>query len=292
LQGQPIDYEGIIRFLGYTQASRIIGPDPQTVSLCWEVLQTTDRPAAFSIKFVRDSPVIADRTSIFGMGHFHSILWRPGDIFCDEVNIRIDDPDIADEEPPAPAYVYDMLLVLLDAETLDVNWQAATPDGTPLLFPVIGPIISPAGDMSASAPEDMMSARITFPGFAALHSYALSGAVAPGASIDLALLWDVTGQTPDNWAQFVHLVGPDSVIVLADGTSRQGHYPTWAWQPGERVLDTWHLTLPEALPAGVYTLRVGFYRKDTGERMPAVQDGQPAPDSSPMLAQVDIPAGH
>ncbi len=288
LQGQPIDYEGIIRFLGYVQESVRLEGMQHTITLCWEVLQATRRPAAFSIKFVRSSPVIADRTSIFGMGHFPSALWRPGDIFCDTVNIRVDDPDIVDEEAPVPAYVYDMLLVLLDADTLDVNWQAAAGDGTPLEFPIIGPVVSPAGDLSAGAPDSMTPTRIHFPGFAALHSYALSGQITPGAQLDLTLLWDVTGQTPDDWTQFIHLIGPDTAVVLADGAPRQGDYPTWAWFPGERIVDTWRLTIPESLSPGEYALHIGFYRRDTGERKPAADAAGPVENSSPMLARVNM----
>lgn len=141
LQGGVVDYEGIIRFLGQAQAESIIDAhDIQRVTLCWEVLQATQRPAAFSLKFVHDGDIVADRTSVFGMGRFNSVLWQPGDVFCDEVDVPIDDPDIPDDPPPKPGQTYDMLLVLLDAETLDVNWRAFSADGTPIPFPIIGQV--------------------------------------------------------------------------------------------------------------------------------------------------------
>ncbi len=143
LQGDRVDYEGIIRFLGQTQDDAIIDAvNIQTVTLCWEVLQVTERPAAFSLKLVHNGNIIADRTSVFGMGRFNSILWQAGDIFCDVVDVPIDDPDIPDDPPPTPGQTYDMLLVLLNAETLDVNWQAFAADGTPIQFPIIGQVMA------------------------------------------------------------------------------------------------------------------------------------------------------
>jgi Dolichyl-phosphate-mannose-protein mannosyltransferase len=131
LQGNPVDFEHTIRFLGYSQESDILRDDSHMLQLCWEVLQTTTRPAAFSVKLVHDGQIIADRTSVHGMGRYISILWMPGDIFCDTVEIPI-------TTPPQAGQIYDILLVLLDARTQAVDWQATTPDGTPIQYPFIG----------------------------------------------------------------------------------------------------------------------------------------------------------
>jgi 4-amino-4-deoxy-L-arabinose transferase-like glycosyltransferase len=133
LQGSTVDFEHVIRFLGYMQESEILQGDSHTIQLCWEVLQTTTRPAAFSIKLVHDGQIIADRTSVHGMGRYISTLWKPGDIFCDFVEIPI-------TTAPEAGQTYDILLVLLDARTQAVDWQAATPDGTPIQYPFIGKV--------------------------------------------------------------------------------------------------------------------------------------------------------
>jgi hypothetical protein len=133
LQGNPVDFDHIIRFLGYTQDNSILQGDSHTIRLCWEVLQTTTRPAAFSIKLVHDGQIIADRTSVHGMGRYISTLWKPGDIFCDTVEIPI-------TTSPQAGQVYDILLVLLDARTQAVDWQATTPDDVPIQYPFIGQI--------------------------------------------------------------------------------------------------------------------------------------------------------
>ncbi len=179
-------------------------------------------------------------------------------------------------------------VALLDARTQDFNWQAARPDGTAVAFPFIAQVVSPAGDMSNTVTGELIPTDITFPDFAHLIGYAVQGTLAAGETVRLDLLWDVTGQTPDTWSQFVHLIGPSSAAVLADGAPRAGGYPTWAWSVGERVADAWSFSLPADLPSGEYTLALGFYRQDTGERMPVQVGGQPVSDRTAALLRFSV----
>ena len=136
LQGQQFDYDGIIRFLGYQSDSDQISGSEHAIRLCWEVLAPTDRWAAFSVKIVHDAVQIADRTSLHGLGLYPSALWKPGDRFCDEVQIPI-------TTAPEPGQTYVVLLLLLDARTGDVNWHAAAADGTPVQYPIIAQLRAP-----------------------------------------------------------------------------------------------------------------------------------------------------
>jgi hypothetical protein len=45
--------------------------------------------------------------------------------------------------PPEPRATYDILVVLLDARTGDVNWTATTDDGAVVPFPVLGQLSTP-----------------------------------------------------------------------------------------------------------------------------------------------------
>jgi 4-amino-4-deoxy-L-arabinose transferase-like glycosyltransferase len=136
LMGQPADFEGMIRFLGYTQDSAILEGNLHPITLCWEVLEKPTRPAAFSVKFVRDGNIVADRTSVHGMGRYDSGQWQPGDRWCDPVDVPI-------TGTLEPGQTYDILLVLLDGKTGAVDWQATTMDGTPIQYPFIGQVTSP-----------------------------------------------------------------------------------------------------------------------------------------------------
>ena len=288
LSGGPVDYEGTIRLLGVAQDTPVLSGDTHTVTLCWEVLQPATRPAAFSVKLVRDGLIVADRTSYHGLGHYPSSQWQPGDRFCDRVELPYDDPDVPDDPQPQPGAVYDILVVLLDARTREVDWQPTLADGRAIQFPFVGQVVSPAGDMRVSLDGALAATDIAFPGFAALEGATVSGAVEPGGTVTLSLLWNVTSRTPESWTQFVHLVGDGLSIPLADGVPRAGAYPTWAWTPGERVADTWTLALPDDLQAGEYRLQLGFYRQDSGERMPATQGDAPAADNAATVATVSV----
>ncbi len=256
------------------------------VTLCWEVLQPTARAAAFSLKFIHDGVIVADRTSIHGLGRYPSAAWQLGAIFCDEVDVLLDDPDVVDDPMPQPGQVYDMLLVMLDARTGAVDWSATTADGAPLEFPIIGQVASPIGDATLDSPRTPTA--IEFANFARLEGYSIEGVLRPGETIQLSLNWTVTGQTAENWTQFIHLIGSEVAVTLVDGIPRGGNYPTWAWSPGEQLADAWTFQLPDDLPSGDYTLRLGFYRQDTGERLPATQDNQPLPDGSAAIIQFHI----
>lgn len=287
LQGEPLDYDDTIRLLGYTQPSPLITEPLHPLTLCWEVLQPTDRPAAFSVKFVRDGVIVADRTSFHGLGHYDSSQWRPGDRFCDDIEIPLDDPDIVGDPLPEPATAYNILVVVLSARTRDVDWQPTLIDGTPIDFPGVGSVISPAGDMSAHMPDSAQPLDAQFDGLAALTSVATAGVWSAGESVDIWLRWSVTGKTGANLKQFIHLSPVDSEageqIVLADGLPRTGAYPTWAWSPGEVLVDRWQATLPDDLPPGEYALNVGLYNPDTGARLAVTQDGMAVAERSAAL---------
>ena len=282
LQGAPLDFAGTLRLLGYQQAARRVIPGGLTeITLCWEVRQATDRSAAFAVKVVDAGTIMGSRTSLLGMGHYPSQLWRPGDRWCDRVFVPLD-------ATLQPAQVYDVLVDLLDADTQDFNWPAATLDGTPVELPFIAQVISPAGNMAV--PDDVAPppASIEFPGFAALDGVALRGEVAAGEDVTLDLAWRVKGQTTDDWQQFVHLIGPAETTPLAGGPPRGGAYPTWAWATGERVADSWTLHLPEDLPPGDYALGLGFFLVEGGARMPALEGGVPAQDNVAIVARFHL----
>jgi hypothetical protein len=286
-QGEPIDFGGTIRLLGHRMENQRITGGWHAVTLCWQVLQPTTRPAAYSVKFMRDGAIVADRTTVFGLGRYPSASWQAGDQFCDRVAVLIDDPDDPDDLQPERATVYDVVVVVLDALTLASDWQPARPDGTVVDVPIIGRVISAAGDMRGDTADE--SPAIAFPNFAALSAVELSGEVVRGNHAELDLLWQVNGETPDSWSQFVHLVGQDgNAVVLADGEPRGGAYPTWAWGFGEWVADQWTLVIPDDIPPGQYILNTGFYRKDTGERMPVTQANEAVSDGAVVLMWVNI----
>jgi uncharacterized membrane protein len=102
----------------------------------------------------------------------------------------------------------------------------------------------------------------------------------PEAEFTLSLYWLADGPTDVPYTVFVHLIAADGFNrVGQDNQPVWGSYPTTAWLPGEKITDKYTLTIPPGTPGGDHRLRLGWYRSDTLERLPVLdQAGQPVDD--------------
>ncbi len=126
-------FEQTVHLMGWhAPTSTITSGELFPVKLCWRVLQPTQRPAAYSLKIVQDGVPVGERTSVHGLGRYDWRQWQEDDAFCETVDVPI-----GDVEPNA---AYDIILVMLDAYTGAVDWQATAPDGTPVAFPWLGQV--------------------------------------------------------------------------------------------------------------------------------------------------------
>lgn len=97
-------------------------------------------------------------------------------------------------------------------------------------------------------------------------------------------LRDAAGNTVINFDHYPFGAAPSDLIaaVWPTGTYLQGHskdqftnypatglLPTRLWIPGQTLKETITTTLPETVPPGVYSLRIGLYDEQTGERLSA-----------------------
>ncbi len=97
----------------------------------------------------------------------------------------------------------------------------------------------------------------------------------PGQTFTYNLYWQALAPITSNYTVFTHLLdAAGNLQAQQDQPPQQGRYPTSWWTPGEIVSDTYTLTLPPQLSPGAYTLRVGLYAPETGQRLPLKnQDG-------------------
>jgi hypothetical protein len=103
----------------------------------------------------------------------------------------------------------------------------------------------------------------------------LDGIVVPnretwsGGNLKLLLEWRALANPANDFTVFVHLLDEDGALVAQhDAMPVHNLHPTSTWQIGERVVDEHEIILPSDLPAGQYTLRVGWYDWRTQERDP------------------------
>ncbi len=108
-------------------------------------------------------------------------------------------------------------------------------------------------------------------GQVSLAGYGLSpGPFSPGDALPVALAWRSEAPAEIGYTVFVHLVDAGGqIIAQVDRPPQSGGepYPTDLWLPGEVVIDTYRLSIPAGAPSGEYTIRVGLYLQENGQRL-------------------------
>jgi hypothetical protein len=112
--------------------------------------------------------------------------------------------------------------------------------------------------------------------------------VAPGETVTARLVWEAQ-QTPDvDYTAFAHLVGPDGQLAAQhDKPPLDGFLPTRTWYPGQRIADTFTLSVPADAAPGAYRLLTGMYDPATATRLP-VRLGEEAQGDAYPLATLQV----
>lgn len=131
-------------------------------------------------------------------------------------------------------------------------------------------------------PSELLDSPADFDDSLSLRGVTLepNGNVAPGTTLTARLFWQARDWPAADYTAFVHLVGPEGVLVdQEDKPPLQGFLPTSTWYPGQRVVDDFMVTLPDNAAPGVYALYTGFYDPATMTRLPVMQGGQSVGDA-------------
>lgn len=111
-----------------------------------------------------------------------------------------------------------------------------------------------------------------------------------GTELYVTLYWDVLHPVTGDYVVFVHLMdGSGQLVAQIDARPMQGQWPTSRWQAGDRLADRYTLDLSSALPASDYTLWVGLYDPNTGERLPVTTTENLTMDNAVQLTAVSVP---
>jgi hypothetical protein len=132
-------------------------------------------------------------------------------------------------------------------------------------------------------PQPSQKANANFDGLIQLTGYDVRQT---GESLALTLFWEAIQAPSADYQVFVHIesgpdgAGPAGVWGQSDGTPACGGSPTGSWSPGNKIIDRHVISPAPEAPAGDYSLLVGLYRLDTGERLPVLDaTGAPIGDS-------------
>lgn len=230
--------------LGVSLDTRTIRPgEPVHLTLFWQAAR----------------PVQADLTVHLQLGEerlyegmpvhntYPTSQWAAGEVVADRY-----DPRLSREAAPGAC---PLTLTLLDGE------------GREVLGPVtLGEITVERVDRTFEPPSMAHEVGIPLGDQAELLGYDLDPS---DGQLRVTLYWRATAEMESSYTVFVHLLGPEGgVVAQHDGIPAGGGYPTPLWMEGEVVADPHILDLPAGLPPGSYTLEVGMYIQETGERLP------------------------
>lgn len=111
-----------------------------------------------------------------------------------------------------------------------------------------------------------------------------------GQPMTVTLVWQANTIPDMSYTAFVHLIdGDQQIVTQSDSVPADGH-PTSDWLPGEVVLDSHALALPDDLVPGTYGLLAGLYDPLSGKRLPVGSQTQDVRgDDAVSLGQVMLP---
>lgn len=102
-----------------------------------------------------------------------------------------------------------------------------------------------------------------------LSQYAISPRVRPNDEMLLALRWESLQAVEQNYHVFVHIIDEaNNMVTQRDGQPVQWMRPTSTWQPGDVIVDRYGLLLDDDFAPGSYTINIGLYDPQTGQRVP------------------------
>lgn len=95
----------------------------------------------------------------------------------------------------------------------------------------------------------------------------------PDTGLTVELIWQVLAEMPDRYHVFVHLTDETGQILeQSDGEPAGWTRPTTGWLPGEFIVDTHTLKLPDSPHPSELALRIGIYDPIDGTRLKTGKD--------------------
>jgi uncharacterized membrane protein len=113
--------------------------------------------------------------------------------------------------------------------------------------------------------------------------------IKPGDSVQLTLYWQALADMETSYTVFIHLIDQDERIMgQQDNPPVSGLYPTTEWKPGEEIVDRYEIATAPEIPLGEYSIEIGLYELDTGERLPVLDVMGLPQDSRAILGKVRV----
>ncbi len=129
-----------------------------------------------------------------------------------------------------------------------------------------------------------------FSGQIKLLGYTLNAEkIKPGDSVQLTLYWQALANMETSYTVFTHLIDENERIMgQKDNHPVSGLYPTTEWTPGEEVVDRYEIATGPEIPPGEYSIEIGLYELESGERLPILDVMGLPQDTRGILGRVRV----
>ncbi len=260
------NFSNEIELVEYSVDSHILDPGGELwITLYWHRLEGASEDYETFVQILdAQGQAIAQVHRWTLDGVYRTRLWDQDELV--PTRFRLDVP------PELPAGRYTVIAGLyrvLHNESLPVvDDQGSAPHATLSGFKVALPPANP----TQPAPEQ----EILFGDMIRLIGL---GAETTTDSLILRADWQAIDYSAADHTLFIHVVDAEENIVgQLDTQPRYGSYPTGIWDVDEVVPDEYVLPIGD-LPAGDYTVYMGWYTLPGGERLSATANGETAPDN-------------
>jgi uncharacterized membrane protein len=110
----------------------------------------------------------------------------------------------------------------------------------------------------------------------------------PGQALHLTLYWQALVPIDENYTVFAHLLDEKNLIWgQKDSVPHHGTWPVTVWAQGEIVVDEYDILAQIDTPPGQYTLEIGMYQLETGQRL-EVHGGPEGERDRILLGKVEV----
>ncbi|MBN1889209.1 MAG: hypothetical protein JW850_14545 [Thermoflexales bacterium] len=306
LAGEQIEMEGYC-----LDSSRIIPGQAQHLMLVWSAPGAVTRTLGVRLRLYAEetqqmwAEVVNDRPA-----GARTSFWRSGDYLFDRYTLDMP-PDIPPGAYRLEAQVYmdeleHVLPVMRDGsifESLTLAYLEVQPWVSTQALQADYPITATFDDGIELVGYSLRPALLMRGDWGSLSRQAGTGLPLRGDDaafslerdaqedvLRVRLYWHAQAAPAGFYHIFVHLLSPDGrLLAQHDGVPVYGTRPTSDWQAGQYILDEHLVPLGPDVPPGRYTLRIGLYRPDSGQRL-AVRNhaGTELPDRSLFLAEVEL----
>lgn len=243
--------------------------DPIWATLYWrnnavdESVSQSNSPQFVLELFGQNDELAGKLQSFHGGGLFPANLWPAGAIVADQVAVR------TEEHISMPVQLRLNVKIAGESQSSDIGTVKIAPDDWPAL-------------------TDKVLAQLN--GIELVSTNLDRTAAAPGDTVNIRVRWQVTTAPENDFTTFVHLGDPlEPPLVQGDNQPLMGHYPTILWSTGEVIDDSYTLTLPLDIPAGVYPIHIGMYDSDDGVRLPLSIAGDRQLNDALLVGHLTVP---